>query len=347
LDSFDIQLSVVIQNSGKSNEIRRDGDDKTTFVYYRLADRPPCSGGAVHVQSGQAISRSKMVTLAFASPVSVAPQRARPLLIRRASCHQSSLSVNVRVSFKHAYNTKRVKAALDALLFDCDGVLALTEEDGHRVAFNRAFKEKGIIDSWGVSLYGELLSVGGGKERMSAYWASVGWPSGYEADTGAQQALVKELHSRKTEIFMDMVASSKIPLRSGVARLIEEAFAAGTTVAVCSTSNERAVAAIVGQLGADRARAIRIFAGDVVKAKKPDPAIYILAATELGLHPSRVCVIEDSYIGLTAAKAANMRCLVTTNSYTQGEDFAAADRIVESLDSPRVRLSDLEDLVQE
>lgn len=55
-----------------------------------------------------------------------------------------------------------------------------------------------------------------------------------------------------------------------------------------------------------------------------------------------VCaVIEDSYIGLSAAKAAGMTCLVTKSSYTQDEDFAAADRVVSSLDDPRVTLADL------
>ncbi len=47
--------------------------------------------------------------------------------------------------------------------------------------------------------------------------------------------------------------------------------------------------------------------GDVVPKKKPDPAIYLLAAKELGVDPARCCVVEDSGIGLKAAKAAGMR----------------------------------------
>ncbi|CAN0425697.1 unnamed protein product, partial [Ectocarpus fasciculatus] len=59
-----------------------------------------------------------------------------------------------------------------ALIFDCDGVLADTERDGHRPAFNSAFKIKnlGAYCRWSVELYGKLLSVGGGKERMTAHW---------------------------------------------------------------------------------------------------------------------------------------------------------------------------------
>ena len=123
---------------------------------------------------------------------------------------------------------------------------------------------------------------------MTAQGGGVGWPAGY-ADAGARGELVKRLHARKTELFMNLVASGKVPLREGVRRLVDEARGRGVTVAVCSTSNEKAVAEIVAMLGETHARDIRIFAGDVVPAKKPDPAIYNLAAKELGLQPGNVC----------------------------------------------------------
>ena len=66
-------------------------------------------------------------------------------------------------------------------------------------------------------------------------------------------------------------------------------------------------------LGADVAKVMRVFAGDVVPKKKPDPAIYLLAAKELGVEPGRCVVVEDSHIGVRAAKAAGMRCMVTTS----------------------------------
>ncbi len=68
----------------------------------------------------------------------------------------------------------------------------------------------------------------------------------------------------------------------------EEANSAGLQIAVCSTSNERAVSKIVEVLILpDVPAKIRVFAGDVVPKKKPDPAIYNLAAKELNLDPSR------------------------------------------------------------
>ena len=57
-----------------------------------------------------------------------------------------------------------------AVLFDCDGVLADTERDGHRVSFNRVFSERSLGFEWGVEEYGKLCEVGGGKERMTAYF---------------------------------------------------------------------------------------------------------------------------------------------------------------------------------
>ena len=96
----------------------------------------------------------------------------------------------------------------------------------------------------------------------------------------------------------------------------------------------RSVAAVVRVLlGPDRAAKITIFAGDAVAKKKPDPAIYTLATTTLGLDPAACVVIEDSHIGLSAAKAAGMHCIVTKSAYTAEEDFTGADRIVADLDA--------------
>ncbi|CAI5462139.1 unnamed protein product [Closterium sp. Yama58-4] len=224
----------------------------------------------------------------------------------------------------------------EALLFDCDGVLVDTERDGHRVSFNQAFEEKGLGVTWDVPLYGELLKIGGGKERMTHYFNQVGWPQAAPTNPAERAAFVAGLHKRKTVLFMQLVETGALPLRPGVARLIDEALAAGVQVAVCSTSNEKAVGAIVRvMLGEERARHMRIFAGDVVPKKKPDPAIYNLAATTLNLNPARCVVIEDSHIGLTAAKAAGMTCVVTKSGYTADEDFSAADAVSDAIgDTP-------------
>ncbi len=227
---------------------------------------------------------------------------------------------------------------MKALIFDCDGVLADTERDGHRVAFNRAFAQKGYSVEWNVETYGKLLEVAGGKERMKHYFDSNGWPD----DVVDREALIRELHKLKTDLFMQIIESGELPLRPGVARLVDEAIAANVTLAVCSTSNERAVNLVARTLlGPERkAHFSEILAGDVVSRKKPDPEIYNLASQKLGLEPSECVVIEDSRNGLLAAKTAGMYCVVTTNGYTEDEDFREADLVVSELgDPPNVQVT--------
>lgn len=217
---------------------------------------------------------------------------------------------------------------MQALIFDCDGVLVDTERDGHRVAFNRAFAEKGLDTEWTAARYGVLLGTAGGKERMRVHFDEAGWPVA-EPD---REAFILELHRLKTSIFMEMVETGALPLRPGVAETVDAAIDDGCHLAVCSTSNEQAVIAIVDTLlGPDRARHIPVFAGDIVAAKKPDPAIYLLAKERLELEPARCLVVEDSAIGLRAAIGAGMNCVVTRSTYTTGEDFTGALQVGDDL----------------
>jgi HAD superfamily hydrolase (TIGR01509 family) len=232
---------------------------------------------------------------------------------------------------------------MKALIFDCDGVLVDTERDGHRVAFNRVFARMGYGIEWDVDLYGELLKVSGGKERMKHYFNQVGWPQG----VSDKDSLIADLHKTKTDIFMQIIEAGELALRPGVARLVDEAIADGSVVlAICSTSNERSVNLIAEKLlGPERkAEFSAILAGDVVSNKKPDPEIYNLASERLIIEPDDCVVIEDSRNGLLSAKSAGMHCVITTNGYTEKEDFSGADLVVSELgDPPNVQV-DLETL---
>ena len=233
---------------------------------------------------------------------------------------------------------------LKALIFDCDGVLVDTERDGHRVAFNQAFARKGYSFQWDVALYVRLLEVAGGKERMRAYFDEFGWPG----DVADRDEFIKEMHRLKTDLFMQIIDSGQLPLRSGVTRLIDEAIAQDIVLAVCSTSNQRAVGLVVERLLGPQRRDkfSAILAGDVVSKKKPDPEIYNLAREHLGLDPAECMVVEDSRNGLLAAKKAGMNCIVTISGYTGGEDFAEADKVVDELGDPPDTKITLENLRQ-
>lgn len=220
---------------------------------------------------------------------------------------------------------------LKAIFFDQDGVIVDTERDGHRVAFNRTFAEFGLPVTWSVERYHQLLQIGGGKERMLHQLRTEGF--GRPAASGEEAAFIQELHLRKTALFVEMVEQGSLPLRPGVHRLMREAQAAGLTLGVCTTSNERAARAITRGLLGDIHFAVML-AGDVVTRKKPDPEIYLAALAQSGLSASECVVVEDSSIGCRAAKAAGCHVVATVNEYTRGEDLSSADLIVSSLGEP-------------
>ncbi len=222
-------------------------------------------------------------------------------------------------------------AEIRALIFDQDGVIIDTERDGHRVAFNMAFREFGFNFEWDVEKYHELLQIAGGKERMRHYLHTEGF--GVEVKPEEEDDLIKRLHQRKTEIFIELIESGKLPIRPGVRRLMREAMDAGLIIGVCTTSNERAAHAIAYQILKD-IRFDFVLAGDVVSRKKPDPEIYLLALERTGLRPDQCIVIEDSRNGVLAAKAAGMHVVATTNVYTEREDLSEADIVVTCLGDP-------------
>jgi HAD superfamily hydrolase (TIGR01509 family) len=218
-----------------------------------------------------------------------------------------------------------------AVFFDQDGVIADTERDGHRVAFNMTFREFGFTDEWDVDYYHELLQVGGGKERIKHHWRTRGFSRPMcEAEI---DALIPLMHQRKTALFAAWITSGKLPLRPGIHRFMREAMAAGLQLAVCTTSDERAARAIITTLLPD-IRFDLVLAGDVVARKKPDPEIYLLALSRLGLGPDEAFAVEDSHNGVMAAKAAGLKTLVTLNPYTEREDVSAGDIIVTCLGDP-------------
>lgn len=223
-----------------------------------------------------------------------------------------------------------------ALIFDCDGVLADTEKDGHRVAFNMLFDEVGVPVHWSVAEYGALLAIGGGKERMrAALTPSVIATAGLPTDEERLAEVIGSWHRRKSELFRGIVADGRLPGRPGVARLAAAALADGWRIAVASTSAEESVIAVVDIVfPRDTAGVIRVHAGDAVTRKKPAPDIYLRAADDLQVQVARCVAIEDSPIGCRSATSAGMACVITLSEYTTEEHFDGASVVLSDLGTP-------------
>jgi beta-phosphoglucomutase-like phosphatase (HAD superfamily) len=215
---------------------------------------------------------------------------------------------------------------LRALLLDFDGTIAETERFGHRVAYNRAFAELGLGWTWDEALYGELLRVAGGKERLRAY---IERRHPHLLEDGSASSLVPRIHAAKIRHFAGLAPT--VPLRHGVLRLLREANDAGISIVIATTAAKPGVEAVLAQEPALAGLVTLIAASDVVERKKPAPDVYLWALQRLGLSADDCVAVEDSEVGLRAALGAGLATVVTVSDYTALDDFTGARTVLSSL----------------
>jgi HAD superfamily hydrolase (TIGR01509 family) len=224
-------------------------------------------------------------------------------------------------------------AKLEALLFDVDGTLADTERDGHRVAFNQAFAEAGLDWEWSVELYGKLLAITGGKERIRHYLDT--YNREFQRPNNLAE-FIAGLHAAKTRHYTELLNGGSIPLRPGVERLLRAARDAGLRLAIATTTTPANVSALLANtLGPDGESWFEVIAaGDIVPAKKPAPDIYIYAMEKMNLQPEQCLAFEGSENGIHATRDSNLTTIITINGYTHDHNFSGAALVLDSMGEP-------------
>lgn len=227
---------------------------------------------------------------------------------------------------------------LRALLFDLDGTLAETESFGHRPSYNDAFRELGLRFRWSERLYKRLLERPSGKERLHHYLQRYEPELGEHAEAvgESEEAWVDHVHALKSQHFNRRLQAGEVPLRPGVARLLREASDAGLRLAVVSNASARSIKPFLKHgLGTELAKRVSlVIGGESGLARKPAPDLYRHALQKLKLAHYECIAIEDSEIGLAAARGAGIPTVITQNAETLSQDFMGAALVLDHLGDP-------------
>ncbi|WP_062437247.1 HAD family hydrolase [Herbidospora daliensis] len=141
---------------------------------------------------------------------------------------------------------------------------------------------------------------------------------------GDPLAALLRIRTRVRELALDL------PALPGVRELLAEARAAGVPTAVASGASREWVTGHLDRLGL-LPQFAGVYGRDDVPAAKPAPDVYLAAVAGLGATAEAGVAIEDTATGVTAAKAAGLRCVAVPGPLTAGHDLAAADLLLPSL----------------
>ena len=215
---------------------------------------------------------------------------------------------------------------LKAVFWDVDGTIAETEIMGHRKAFNNSFKYYGLKWFWDEDTYIKLLSISGGLKRIKYY-------NNY-CNEHLDNDLMMKIQNRKQKYYKSYILNNEIKARPGVLRLVNELHGLGIIQAIVTTSSINSLKTLLYSIFKEKISYFsHLITYEDVKNHKPHPDAYLLALERANATSSTTIVIEDSYIGLCSAKAANLNTLITLPPWTKKctKEMNIANAVVNTL----------------
>jgi HAD superfamily hydrolase (TIGR01509 family) len=209
------------------------------------------------------------------------------------------------------------RRGFDAVLFDLDGVLTDSEPwwDDVRVEFARANERPWTHD--------DQHAVMGGN---SAEWAET-----MRSRLRLEHLDASAIQDAIVEGMVDRYSTRPSPVISGAPDAVRR-IAARRPVAIASSSHRRVIEAAVDALGLHGVFGA-VVSSDEVAHGKPAPDVYLLAASKLGVSPTRCIVVEDSLNGVRAGKAAGAYVVLMPNPSVPpaGDARERADLVLDRL----------------
>lgn len=205
----------------------------------------------------------------------------------------------------------------EAVLFDMDGVIVDSEPLHEEAAII-------IMREYGVELKREdLMDCKGGTLDDDAKILF----KRYRLEEGK----IDDFKNKKSELVIKLIRerASEFP---GVRELLENLSKHGMKLALCSSSQRSEINAVLETLGFTGFFEV-VVSGAELERGKPAPDVFLEATKKLNVNPINCVVIEDTILGVQAAKSAGAKCLAVTNTFKEKNLLeAGADFIVNSLE---------------
>ncbi|MCP1125120.1 HAD family hydrolase [Bacillus sp. AFS018417] len=192
---------------------------------------------------------------------------------------------------------------LKAIVFDFDGLIVDTET------------------AW-FAAYQEIVREYGGELPLEEFAKCIG-TTDEVLHTFLQGELKEKWNKEHIEEKVEILHREKMKLpvsREGVNEYLEEAKKLNLKIGLASSSSRKWVTNFLKELGLQKYFEVIKTKEDVLQVK-PDPALYVSAVNELGVHPSEVIAFEDSVNGARAAVAAGLKCVIVPNEVTKSLSF--------------------------
>lgn len=211
---------------------------------------------------------------------------------------------------------------MKAIIFDMDGVIIDSEPMHKKI-------EVELLEELGGTVTEEehMTYTGTTDEHM---WSS------FKKKFQLEPA-VEDMITSKKERFMDQIHT--IPLVEGFEDVVKLFHDEGYLLALASSNNRSSVDQIIKQFDLEQYLEVSMSGEDIVNGK-PAPDIFLKTAEKLKVEPEDCLVIEDAKNGVTAAKAAGMKCIGLDNPNSGVQDLSEADLVLtsyEELDLEKIK----------
>jgi HAD superfamily hydrolase (TIGR01509 family) len=180
---------------------------------------------------------------------------------------------------------------LKAVIFDLDGVIA-DSHPIHEAAWKTLLAEQGLDPA---TINVDFLYAGHPRREILTHYLGA-----------LSDPLIERLGRRKVELYLR--AAENLAPKPGIPRVLCELQAAGIALAVATSAGRIRTEETLAKFNIAH-RFAAVVSGNDVRAAKPTPDIFLLAASKLGVTPDEVVVVEDSVAGVRAAHAAVMSCV--------------------------------------